>query len=213
MVLIDNITRPQQRRLEGMFRQIKKLQTEINPLDVADKVATLVDRLDIRSDNEKEPCLGEVVNQITQGAEKYNHRTADFLSSLALQSDTDTFMQNAQNVALMTMHAAKGLEFPVVFVAGCEDGLIPFHPIPLHGAGGKKSDIEEERRLFYVAMTRAKKVLFLTWAKKRRIYGKSVRREVSPFIQAIETSLLDKKRISIKRKKPQYVQMSLFQNI
>ncbi|MEA3231722.1 MAG: ATP-dependent helicase, partial [Thermodesulfobacteriota bacterium] len=210
--LIDNITRPQQRRLEGIYRQIKEIQTEINPLDVADKVATLVDRLDIRSDNEKEPGLEEVVNQISQVAEKHYHRVADFLSSLALQSDTDTYMQNAQNVALMTMHSAKGLEFPVVFVAGCEDGLIPFFPIPFHGTAGKNSDIEEERRLFYVAMTRAKEELFLTWAKKRRIYGKSVSREVSPFIRVIETSLLDKKRISIKRKKAEYVQMSLFQN-
>ncbi len=116
-------------------------------------------------------------------------------------------MQNAQNVALMTMHSAKGLEFPVVFISGCEDGLIPFHR-----ADGEISDIEEERRLFYVAMTRAKEVLFFTWAKKRRIYGKSVSREVSPFIRVIETSLLDKKRISIKRKKAEYVQMSLFQN-
>ena len=204
---IDNITRPQQRRLEGMFRQIKKVQNELKPLDVADKVATLVDWLDISSDNEKEPGLGEVVNQFIQGAGKYNHRTPDFLSSLALQSDTDTFMQNAQNVALMTVHSAKGLEFPVVFIAGCEDGLIPFRR-----ADGEISDIEEERRLFYVAMTRAKEVLFLTWVKKRRIYGKSVRREVSPFIGAIETSLLDKKQISIKRKKPEYVQISLFQN-
>jgi len=209
-VLIDNITRPQQRRLEGMIRQINKLKNELNPLDVANKLATLVEWLDIRSDNEKEPGLGEVVNQIIQGAGKQNHRTAGFLSSLALQSDADTFMQNAQNVALMTMHAAKGLEFPVVFIAGCEDGLIPFHPIPLHEAGGRNSDIEEERRLFYVAMTRAKEALFLAWAKKRRIYGKSVSREVSPFIRTIETSLLDKKRISIKRKKPEYVQMSLF---
>ena len=207
LVLIENITRSQQRRLEGTIRQIKTIQAEIQPLDVANKMATLVDRLDIRTEGENKPDLEALLTQIIAEAGKYNHRTVDFLSSLALQSDTDTFMQNAQNVALMTMHAAKGLEFPVVFITGCEDGLIPFCR-----AGGENSDIEEERRLFYVAMTRAKEALFLTWAKKRRIYGKSVSREISPFIRAIETSLLDKKRISIKKKQSKHVQMSLFEN-
>ena len=69
--------------------------------------------------------------------------------------------------SLMTMHAAKGLEFPVVFITGCEENLIPFKQ-----RNSEQADIEEERRLFYVAMTRAKDRLYLTRAKKRRIYGK-----------------------------------------
>ena len=207
LVSIDNIPRSEQRRLEGVIRQIKTIQAEIQPLDVASKVATLVDRLDFQPEFENKPDLEVLITQIIAEAGKYNHRTVDFLSSLALQSDTDTFRQNAQNVALMTMHAAKGLEFPVVFISGCEDGLIPFYRV-----GGENNDIEEERRLFYVAMTRAKDALFLTWAKKRRIYGKSVSREISPFIRAIEASLLDKKRTSIKKKQSKHAQMPLFQN-
>ena len=85
----------------------------------------------------------------------------------------------------MTIHAAKGLEFPVVFVTGCENGLLPFHPLD-----GDVSDIEEERRLFYVAMTRAKERLYITYAKKRKRFGKIEKRALSPFVQQIEKNLL-----------------------
>ena len=84
----------------------------------------------------------------------------------------------------MTMHASKGLEFPVVFVAGCEDGFLPFQR-----SATEKADIDEERRLFYVAMTRAKDQLYLTYAQKRRIYGKIEKRILSPFVGEIEERL------------------------
>ena len=83
------------------------------------------------------------------------------------------------------MHAAKGLEFPVVFIAGCEQGFIPFKP---HGRS-KLVDLAEERRLFYVAMTRAMVRLYLTRAKKRRIYGQTELRVLSPFVADIENQL------------------------
>ena len=85
----------------------------------------------------------------------------------------------------MTIHAAKGLEFPVVFIAGCENGLLPFQPLD-----GDVSDIEEERRLFYVAMTRAKERLYITFAKKRMRFGKIEKRTLSPFVRQIEKKLL-----------------------
>ncbi len=108
----------------------------------------------------------------------------DFLNALALNQDTDTLEFNVEKVSLMTLHAAKGLEFPVVFVAGCEQGLIPF------AKDGKNiDDLEEERRLFYVAMTRAMDILCLTYAKKRSIYGKSFKRQQSFFIEDIEKKL------------------------
>ncbi len=82
------------------------------------------------------------------------------------------------------MHAAKGLEFAVVFVAGCEKGLIPFAK-----DGQNVDNLEEERRLFYVAMTRAMEILCLTYAKKRSIYGISKKRQRSFFIEDIERKL------------------------
>jgi len=109
----------------------------------------------------------------------------DFLNALALNQDTDVLEFNVEKVSLMTLHAAKGLEFPVVFVAGCEQGFIPF------AKDGKNiEDLEEERRLFYVAMTRAMDILCLTYAKKRSIYGKSVKRQRSFFIEDIEKNLM-----------------------
>ncbi len=108
----------------------------------------------------------------------------NFLDIFALNQDADTIAVKTQAVSLMTMHAAKGLEFPVVFIAGCEQGLSPF------ALDGKKvENIEEERRLFYVAMTRAMDILCLTHAKKRVIYGVSHKRERSVFIDDIEKDL------------------------
>ncbi|MBU2629839.1 MAG: UvrD-helicase domain-containing protein [Proteobacteria bacterium] len=107
-----------------------------------------------------------------------------FLDALALNQDVDTLEVNVEKVSLMTLHSAKGLEFPVVFVAGCEQGLIPFAK-----DGENIDDLEEERRLFYVAMTRAMDILCLTYAQKRTIYGKRLTRQRSFFIDDIEKKL------------------------
>ncbi len=96
-----------------------------------------------------------------------------------LLSAADFFDPHADAVALMTMHMAKGLEFSVVFITGCEDGLIPC-TIMNDGA-----DIEEERRLFYVGMTRAKDELYLTRARNRFLYGKRLVQSPSPFLREI----------------------------
>ena len=123
-------------------------------------------------------------------------------------SDADTYNHRAEKVALMTMHAAKGLEFPVVFVSGCEDGFLPFHRSEIDGGA---SDIEEERRLFYVAITRAKQHLYLTFSRKRRIFGKTKKRELSPFVRKIEAQLLTRQAMAPEKKKKQgHSQLKLF---
>ena len=98
-----------------------------------------------------------------------------FVSSLALAADVDALDPRADRVSLLTLHAAKGLEFRVVFVVGCEDGLVPLR------FGGDADDLDEERRLFFVAMTRARERLYLT---------RSQRRAPSPFLRDIEERLL-----------------------
>ncbi|MHB8913752.1 MAG: UvrD-helicase domain-containing protein [Minisyncoccota bacterium] len=110
-----------------------------------------------------------------------------FLAEAALASDQDELDQGEKKgVTLMTVHAAKGLEFDVVFVSGMEEGLFPHQ-----GMGGEKNrDEEEERRLFYVAVTRAKKRLFLTLASTRKIYGSDTYAEPSSFLADIDNSLL-----------------------
>jgi DNA helicase II / ATP-dependent DNA helicase PcrA len=103
----------------------------------------------------------------------------------------------------MTRHAAKGLEFEVVFIAGCEDGLIPYHRPVL-----KNGDSDEERRLFFVAMTRAKQQLFLSWARKRTIFGKTSQQRLSLFVDEVEQRF--KMDMETRRKKPVQEQLSLF---
>jgi DNA helicase-2/ATP-dependent DNA helicase PcrA len=109
-----------------------------------------------------------------------------FLTDAALASDQDELdrKQSSNGVTLMTVHAAKGLEFDTVFVTGLEEGLFPHE-----GHGDEKRDEEEERRLFYVAVTRAKKRLFLTFARIRRIYGTDFLSEPSSFLRDIDPSL------------------------
>jgi superfamily I DNA/RNA helicase len=92
------------------------------------------------------------------------------------------------------MHAAKGLEFACVFIAGCEQGLLPYSLFE-----GREADLEEERRLFYVGMTRAKRYLFLSYAKRRRLFGREYRLDRSPFLEPIEEGLLEQHSSSVRR--------------
>ncbi len=110
---------------------------------------------------------------------------AGFLDNISLVSDVDNYDEQQDAVVMMTLHSAKGLEFPVVFICGMEKGLFPsfqseFDP----------DQIEEERRLCYVGITRAKKRLYLTYAKTRTLYGKTESRVISGFVGEIPRELL-----------------------
>ncbi len=135
----------------------------------------------------------EIAELFLKEAEKYPD-PALFYEQIAMKRDIDTVDYGAEKVSLMTMHASKGLEFKVVFIAGCENGLIPFF-----NQNGKCDNIDEERRLFYVAMTRAKELLYLCHAKKRQIFGKTVISDRSPFLDDIEESLKQYNRSKFKK--------------
>lgn len=112
---------------------------------------------------------------------------AAFLADAALASDQDELDRGEKKgVTLMTVHAAKGLEFDTVYIVGMEEGLFPHEGI----GGGEDRDEEEERRLFYVALTRAKKKLYLTLARVRKIYGADYLQEPSSFLDDIDPTLL-----------------------
>ncbi len=130
----------------------------------------------------------------------------DFMDRLALDQDPDHLADAGEKVSLMTMHAAKGLEFPVVFITGCEQGLIPF------SRDGKTCEnVAEERRLLYVAMTRAMDILCLTHARKRLVYGILENRQHSVFINDIENRLaLYEKQKKVLPHKPEQIQLELF---
>ena len=111
---------------------------------------------------------------------------AGFLEEAALMTDVDNYDTNADTVVLMTMHAAKGLEFPVVFLPGFEDGLFPGN-----AALFNEEEMEEERRLCYVAITRTEQQLYLLRARSRMLYGNTTRNRESRFISAIPGELLE----------------------
>lgn len=137
---------------------------------------------DARIDN-----LQELVNVAGEfEAEDLNNVLGEFLSQVALVSDVDGFENISNNVTLMTIHSAKGLEFPIVFVAGLEEGLFP-HQRTFNST----SELEEERRLMYVAVTRAEETLYVSSAKRRQMWGEYKYYNPSRFIEEIPNELLE----------------------
>jgi len=122
--------------------------------------------------------IGELIN----AAAAYDQQTTepsllDYLQQIALFSDTDAYEATSERAALMTLHAAKGLEFDHVFIIGLEDGLLP------HERGsGDGDELEEERRLFFVGVTRARINLYLSHARYRTVRGQFLRTVASPFL-------------------------------
>ena len=133
----------------------------------------------------------ENIEELASVAARHDHipgkeGIALFIAESALASDQDELDQGGKTgVTLMTVHAAKGLEFETVFVSGMEEGLFPHANM-----GEKNRDEEEERRLFYVAMTRAKERLFLTLARIRKIYGSDTLAAPSSFLADIDGHLM-----------------------
>jgi DNA helicase-2/ATP-dependent DNA helicase PcrA len=129
----------------------------------------------------------ENVKELLSVAENYNELTLEgFLEEVALIADLDNYSADSNAVTLMTMHAAKGLEFPVVFVPGMEEGIFP-HSRSLFDA----DQMEEERRLCYVAMTRAKERLILLYANSRLLYGRTDHNPPSRFVLELPPELQD----------------------
>ena len=117
-----------------------------------------------------------------------------FLSEIALGGEVDAWDPRAEGVSLLTLHASKGLEFPVVFLVGCEDGLLPFS---FPGAGPeagpeKDTNVAEERRLFFVGITRARARLFLFHSRRRTSRGQTAETRPSPFLDDVEEALLER---------------------
>lgn len=129
--------------------------------------------------------LEELVNAAVDYDKQEENGLRDFIDHAALTSDTDQFDRTAP-VTLMTVHAAKGLEFPVVFIVGLEDGIFP-HARSINDP----LELEEERRLAYVAITRAEKTLYVTHSTRRRVYGEEMAAEPSQFLNEMPLDLIE----------------------
>ncbi|MFT3744685.1 MAG: 3'-5' exonuclease [Pyrinomonadaceae bacterium] len=129
--------------------------------------------------------LEELVNAAVDYDKQEENGLRDFIDHSALTSDTDKYDGTAP-VTLMTVHMAKGLEFPIVFLVGLEDGIFP-HSRSLNDP----KELEEERRLAYVAITRAEKMLYVTHSMRRRVYGEEIAAEPSQFLNEMPLELID----------------------
>ena len=146
----------------------------------------LKDEKTIEAENRIEN-LDEFLTVAIEFEEQFAENTlADFLEGITLSSDLDNMEETEDSVTLMTLHSAKGLEFPVVFLVGMEEGIFPGYK-----SIGEPKELEEERRLCYVGITRAKENLFLTCSKKRTIFGSTSCNAVSRFLKEIPKELLD----------------------
>jgi DNA helicase-2/ATP-dependent DNA helicase PcrA len=144
--------------------------------------------------------------QLTTLAQSCGGDRDRFLESATQATEADLWDPRADRVSLLTMHAAKGLEFPVVFVAGLEDGIVPLR----WGNGAAAENLAEERRLFYVAMTRAEDRLFLMRAQKRLWRGEVRSLPPSPYLQDIQEELLRQSRYEAARSETPTPQLELF---
>ena len=152
-----------------------------------------------RMDNLQQLLAGMEEHQASEGT------LQDYLEQVALITDLDSYDQSLDRVTLMTLHAAKGLEFPIVFMAGMEEDIFPHSR-----SGGGQEELEEERRLCYVGMTRAMQKLYLTNARRRRIYGAFKFNPPSRFLGEIPPSLIGRETPDGLRKSSSHNLASLF---
>jgi DNA helicase-2/ATP-dependent DNA helicase PcrA len=143
-----------------------------------------------------EAAAAEALDLLAPLAARSGEDLDRFLAELALGDEVDTWDPRADRVSLLTLHAAKGLEFPVVFLTGCEDGLLPLRFGPPLSPG----ELAEERRLFFVGMTRARSHLYLSHARRRSWRGAVREAEPSPFLADLEAALLDHVRVTDRRR-------------
>jgi len=171
----DLVSKSVRRKIRSFYDLMQALRHDAPYMDVADITREVLDRTGYAEQLDEEQTAEararlENVRELVNAAQEFDRHgeggLQDFLSQTALLSDQDSLDDDSGSVVLMTLHASKGLEFPVVFIAGMENGLFPHNR-----SFDEPAEMEEERRLCYVGITRAQQRLFLTGASRRRIYG------------------------------------------
>lgn len=181
------------KRFGDMMQELRDMQQTASLSELYDAMLDLSgyqEALENKNDMESRSRL-ENIMELKSNIVEYENKAEDpslagFLEEMALYTDADQDEEEDDTVLMMTMHSAKGLEFPTVFLCGMEDGLFPSFR-----ADESDEDLEEERRLCYVAITRAKQQLYLTCAERRLMYGQTRYARPSRFLQEIPAELLD----------------------
>ncbi len=215
--LVKALTRsgiPFQKRSHQPLAELPVVQALVAALNDTSEADPLTDQLNqaAAAIRDAEPLADLYTPALQPLAKQHGQDRSAFIAQLTLGVDIDLWDPRADRVSLMTLHAAKGLEFPVVFLVGCEDGILP-----LAWGGTKKAsqdtiDPAEERRLFFVGMTRAQQRLILTHTAKRRWRGKPQPMEPSPFLRDIEQRLLAQhEHRPMKKPRPQQEQLVFFE--
>ncbi len=202
---IPDLGRSRQKQLYEITRKLNECRENFKESTIDAVLGWILDRMRNGRKMEGDRSFEKGRAHVMDTARSHGTDGNGFMSAVALTGDTDVYDHRAEKVALITMHAAKGLEFPAVFICGCEEGWIPYesHTLPVNE--------DEERRLFYVALTRAKRHLFLTKADKRKINGSLLSRKWSPFAKDIENRYKSfSGSTSKKTEKPTQTQLSLF---
>jgi len=200
MKMIDEIPRVNRKTRQGiqeLFKLIEKYRTLHNKqqMSASELARSFIEETGILTLFKQEGSheslsrwenIQELLSAVTEFCEENPDKgLADFLESISLIADVDKWNDSRNTVTLMTLHSAKGLEFPVVIMAGMEDGLFP-----LYNSHPDDDEIEEERRLCYVGMTRAQEKLFMTYTRFRYRFGEGYYPTISRFVDEIKPSLV-----------------------
>ena len=191
-------------RAELFIRLSYRYGKDIKQKESSEAIINAVKQLENVSPDVISEIGGYIFSRLKEVASRCEN-IADFIHEVSLLKESDLLDERADRISLMTLHASKGLEFNCVFIVGLEDGIIPF------SRSQSPSEQEEERRLLYVGMTRAKQRLYLCRAQKRTIFGKTENQKISPFLAKIERDLIELSKFEKEYKHQENMnQLSLF---
>lgn len=191
----------------NIISKIKLNSENTNPGELISQIVKMTNYKDYLDDG-SERSLDRIENIGSLISEAQNYATiSDYLEEVSLMSSTDAESEN-DKVTLMTLHSAKGLEFPVVFIAGLEEGILPHARVY---DSGKNDDLEEERRLMYVGMTRARQELHLCYALSRSVFGSRNYNQMSRFISEMDESYVETDRIQTNYENDDYNQDMIYE--